>query len=68
LLRTLCQQFGGPIISTSANIAGQFPARDSNMLELLFEDQIPVILDGKTGNRSRPSQIIDVITGDTLRE
>jgi L-threonylcarbamoyladenylate synthase len=63
----LCIQSGGPIISTSANLNGQAPATDERALNLIFPEGIDCVIAGSTGERTTPTPILDVITGETYR-
>lgn len=63
----LCAAFGGPIVSTSANIAGEAPALDSASVHRCFGSAIATIVDGPLGGHDRPSTIRDLVTGEVLR-
>jgi L-threonylcarbamoyladenylate synthase len=63
----LCQYWGGPLVSTSANIAGRPPAKTALKLRHNFTNKIDYILPGKIGGHSRPSEIRDAITNTILR-
>ena len=68
LAAELCRQFGGPIISTSANLRGRPPAR--TVLEVrmrLSTAALRYILPGVTGGRRRPSEIRDLRTNTVMR-
>lgn len=67
LVRDLCAQFDGPIVSTSANRSGQPPCRDTASTVQLFGSEVDVVIDGEVGTLTAPTQIIDVCTGDQLR-
>jgi len=67
IIKELCKQYGKPIISTSANIAGEIPARSFDMVEMTFKHQVKMIIPGKVGNLRKPTTIRDAITGETLR-
>ena len=70
IAKLLCQKFGGPLISTSANQAGAPPIRDVKVLRMVFGKKIHKILEGPPISSSplnRPTQIRDAITGDILR-
>ncbi|HET8790037.1 MAG TPA: Sua5/YciO/YrdC/YwlC family protein [Modicisalibacter sp.] len=67
LIVDLCAAFGGPIVSTSANVAGEAPALDSESVRRCFGSAIDVIVDGPLGGHDRPSTIRDLITGEILR-
>ena len=64
---TLCRAFGGPIVSTSANIHGQRPARSAKECEAMFGSALDGILRGETGGLSRPTPIADAVTGAIIR-
>lgn len=62
----LTRAFGGAIVSTSANRAGQQPARDLRTIRRYFGTRIPV-LHARLGGQRRPSRIVDARTGQILR-
>ncbi len=62
----LCRAFGGPIVSTSANIAGQRPARSALQAKLRC-GRIDGILHGAVGGLTRPTGIRDARSGRQLR-
>jgi len=68
LAQELCRTFNRAIVSTSANIEGQAPAR--NQLEVLqqFPKGIDLIVDGATGGCKNPSAIRDAVTGKIIRQ
>ena len=68
LCTDLCIRSGGPIISTSANIDGQSPARDIENIQKIFPNSIDCIIEGNLGERSMPTPILDAITGECLRQ
>lgn len=67
IVQTLCQQFGGPIVSTSANIHQSPPARDFRTVKLLFEKQVDSIVPGNVGNLRNPTEIRDAVSGERIR-
>lgn len=67
LVRQLCAGFGGAIVSTSANPAGLQPARNSADIQHYFGNQL-AILEGPLGQSSAPSRIMDIVTGQVLRD
>lgn len=67
LASALCAAFGGPIVSTSANIEGEPPAKDIATIESYFKSDLPLILEGSLGNLAKPTPIKDVLTGETFR-
>lgn len=63
--QSLCAQ--NPIVSTSANLSGQPPARTASQVAEYFDGEIDLILQGHCGQQTQPSQIIDLISGKILR-
>lgn len=63
----LCELFGKPIVSTSANLEGQPPIREQRALAMTFGDQLDYIVYGPVGHHSSPSQIRDAITDRVIR-
>jgi L-threonylcarbamoyladenylate synthase len=67
IVNQLCNAYGGAIVSTSANLSGHPPLNTGIDVEHVFKDSIDVIINGKVGQLSSPTQIIDVRTGQRLR-
>lgn len=67
LANALCKQWGGPLVSSSANLHGRKPARDALGVRKAFNGRLDFILHGDTGNTHNPSCIRDGITGKLLR-
>ena len=67
LVITLCNSFGGAIVSTSANHAGKKPA--TTPLKVLRElgDEVDYCLHGDLGGADRPTVIRDLLSGETVR-
>jgi L-threonylcarbamoyladenylate synthase len=68
LATALCRGFGGPLVSTSANLSGKPPTRTADEARSQLGDQLDYVLVGEVGGLSRPSQIRDALTGEILRE
>ena len=66
LAAALCDAFGGPVVSTSANPSGRPPARNALQARLRCPG-VDLVLHGATGALSQPTPIRDAITGDVLR-
>ncbi len=66
-VKMLCSEFGKPLVSTSANLSGLPPCRNSNEIQEQFGSMIPV-LQGKTGGRACPSEIRDLCTNTQIRQ
>lgn len=67
LAAELCRAFGGPIVSTSANLAGQPPVKEFFQLRLL-KPQLDAVVRGKVGERKNPSTIIRLQDDMVLRQ
>lgn len=67
LVKSLCQAFGGPLVSTSANRSGKPPARSRVLVEKYFGGQLEFIVPGALGGATNPSKIIDFYTSKTVR-
>jgi len=66
--KAICELFGGAIVSTSANLAGEPMLTDINSVNQVFGKQIQVIVDKPIGNANKPSLIRDGLSGKTLRQ
>ncbi len=66
LVRALCDQLG-PIVSTSANVSGHPSAINALQVRQSFGDQIDMIVPGRLGGQSGPSQIKVLETGEIIR-
>lgn len=81
IVQALCVGFGGPIVSTSANLAGRRPATSRLHIERSFggkgskgkgkggkgRGKLDYILNGSLGQSKHPSQVKDLITGRVIR-
>lgn len=63
----LCEQWGGPLVSTSANIHGKRPATSPLAVRKAFDRQLDYILHGRDVATNKPSEIRDGLTGKVLR-
>ena len=64
----LCNAYGDAIVSTSANRAGQPPARARAALDEALLGMVDGVQCGETGGLAAPSSIRDALTGATLRQ
>lgn len=65
-VKAICERFGGPIVSTSANRSGRAVAR----FPWQIGKQLPAVdylVHGQLGGSGKPSQIRDLITGESIR-
>lgn len=67
VVKALCTAFGGPVVSTSANRAGQQPARTRLQVLSRLGASTDLVLPGALGKETRPSTIRDLVTGRVLR-
>lgn len=63
----LCAAFGGPLVSTSANLANIAPVRSHEDLHPSLLSQLDGVLDGCTGDLAAPTPIRDAVSGALLR-
>ncbi|MCE0734431.1 threonylcarbamoyl-AMP synthase [Halomonas sp. G15] len=68
LVARLCEAFGGPIVSTSANVASEPPAMSAEEVRSIFGDGLDAIVEGELGGLERPSTIRDLVSGRVLRD
>lgn len=68
IAKSICESFGKPLVSTSANLDGQFPARTALEVEKIFADKIALVVNGDVGGLDKPTEIRDAISGKVLRE
>ncbi len=67
LVAALCNAWGGPLVSTSANLAGEPPARGRDELDPRLLALLDGVLDGSTGGLAQPTPIRDALSGNILR-
>lgn len=65
--RALCNGFGGPLVSTSANPAGRRAADTELKVRAYFGQKVDFYLPGQVINPGRSSRIVDLASGRTLR-
>ena len=67
LVVALCEAFGKPLVSTSANLTGLPPCRTADEVLGQFGHDFTVVV-GETGGRLNPSEIRDALTGERFRQ
>ncbi len=67
IIRAICDAYGKPIISTSANMAGEIPARCFDMVSMTFGEMVKMVVKGDVGALQKPTTIRDVVSGEILR-
>ena len=64
---SLCDEFGGAIVSTSANITTQPTPETLDGVKDVFNDKVDVYVNEALGGNAQPSKIIHAISGDVIR-
>ncbi len=67
LVRSLCEAYGKPIVSTSCNKAGEPPLMTAEAVRQHFGDAV-LVVEGDVGGLEKPTQIFDAITGQQYRD
>ncbi|MBG3852148.1 Sua5/YciO/YrdC/YwlC family protein [Xanthomonas sp. WHRI 8391] len=68
VVAALCAAWGAPLVSTSANLAGEPPARSRQSLDPALLASIDGVVDGEVGALAQPTQIRDARSGQILRD
>lgn len=66
-VKRLCQEFGKPLVSTSANLTGQATVTSIVEAQQQFADQVSFYVDEPLGGNTQPSTIKDATTGNIFR-
>ena len=66
VVQQLCLAFGGPIVSTSANVTTHSPAKSCDEVRAEFKDKVYCIC-AELGGLDKPTQIRDARMGTVLR-
>ncbi len=67
VVRALCQAWGGPLVSTSANPAGRRAVQELFQVRRYFGDELDYLLPGTVGGSGRPTAIKDLASGRIIR-
>jgi L-threonylcarbamoyladenylate synthase len=68
LVQKMCNAFGKPLTSTSANLTGEPPCMKTAEVYQQLGDKLVAVLEGETGGRDKPSEIRDAKTSQVLRQ
>lgn len=68
VVAALCRAFGGALVSTSANLAGDPPPARRGAIATALLARIDGLVEGETGGLARPTPIRDARTGASLRD
>lgn len=63
----LCKELNKPVVSTSANLSGQEPAKTWQTLSSELIERVDFVIKGATLGHEKPSQIIYALTGEVVR-
>lgn len=63
----LCNHLNAALVSTSANISGQPTLQSCDEIAQYFSENVDATLDLPLGGANKPSRIIDLISGKTIR-
>ena len=66
LAAELCRRFGGPLVSSSANLTGLRPAKNVHQVHWQLPE-LDYVLPGALGGAAKPSTIRHALTGEILR-
>ena len=64
---SICREFGGPIVSTSANLHNQSPALTKAQVQQYFNHHLDYIVSGEVGDLTKPTPILNALTGALIR-
>lgn len=67
LVQALCNAFGGPLVSSSANPQSLPPALNGSTVRRYFAGRIDYLLSGNLGGLQRPTEIRDLVSGRVVR-
>lgn len=67
VVKQLCDQLNGPLVSTSANLSNQDNLNSIKDIALTFGDKIACYIDAPTGDEKKPSTIRDAHSGAIIR-
>lgn len=66
-VQQLCRAWGGPLVSTSANLSGQPACKTALQVHLRLSSELDAIVPGGVSGAKRPSEIRDLISQRVLR-
>jgi L-threonylcarbamoyladenylate synthase len=67
VLAEICEDYEGALISTSANIEGEEPARSIEAVEEIFGHKVAIVVQGALGREQKPTIIKDALSDEVLR-
>jgi len=67
IAKAICEQWGQPLVSTSANISTRRPLDRKILAYKIFYKKVDYVVGGSLGKHRSPSEIRDATTGQILR-
>ncbi|KEA62474.1 TsaC protein (YrdC domain) required for threonylcarbamoyladenosine t(6)A37 modification in tRNA [Marinobacterium lacunae] len=67
IVRALCEAFGAPLVSTSANVSSAPPAKSKTKVRAYFGSGVDFIVDGALGGLDRPTTIRNLSDNSVVR-
>ena len=67
IAKSLCEAFGAPIVSSSANTQGRVPAKSPLRVQHYFPSSLATVVPGHLGKNPKPTQIKDLVSGAKIR-
>jgi L-threonylcarbamoyladenylate synthase len=67
MAKKICQKFGGPIVSTSANLTKKAPVKNLKQVDKKIICNIDFVVHGRVGNLGKPTRICDIERAEILR-
>jgi L-threonylcarbamoyladenylate synthase len=68
VIQSICLQVESALVSTSANIAGQAPAKTSLQIRRRFGDSLDYIYPGELGQSGKPTEIRHLLANLVVRQ
>lgn len=68
ILAEICEDYEGALVSTSANIEGNEPARSEQAVADTFGHKIAAIIQGSLGREPKPTEIRNALTDEIIRK
>jgi len=66
-IQALCREFGGAIVSTSANYSNRPPARTALQVRICFKKNVDFVINGSVGQQQQPCEIRNGLNDKILR-
>lgn len=67
VVQALCEAFGAPLVSTSANVSSAPPAKSKTKVRAYFGAEVDFIVDGALGGLEKPTTIRSLLDNAVVR-